>query len=190
MAARLVWMILALVLTGCGEGVIPFGGDHDDDRGGDNITVTGNIRDIFVENALRDIVVFVYTDLSENALLPPASDQFVSVRTVVVSPSGSRQFTLTNVRRGTLTVVFLQDHATDPDGSIDCEDVTVMKPTTCPPDPNSTADENAVARLIKSNKLTDVRGGSSVTLNDVDVDFPSAMAEALDIVIAATPPAT
>ena len=61
----------ALVLVGstaCGDGVIQFGPDTDS-GGGNNITISGNISSVIVDNALRDIVVFVYTDLSSDCLL-------------------------------------------------------------------------------------------------------------------------
>jgi hypothetical protein len=164
--------------------VIPFGGDSDDDGSGDNIVVNGQIQDIIVENALRSIVVFVYTDLSSSATLPPASSDFRSVRTVVVDPNGDRSFTLKNISRGSLTVVFLQDHASDPDGAIDCEDVTINTPATCPPNPDATPEDNAVAVLVGAGQLDDVKGGSTVTLEDVDVDFPTATADAEDVLIA------
>jgi hypothetical protein len=183
---RRVVLALAVALAACGEGVIPFGGVSDDDGGGDNIVVNGQLRDIIVENALRSIVVFVYTDLSPTATLPPASTDFRSVRTVVVDPDGDRSFTVKDISRGSLTVVFLQDHASDPDGEIDCDDVTVNKPPGCPPDPNSTADDNAVAVLVGAGKLSDVRGGSTVTLEDVDVDFPMATADADEVLVART----
>jgi hypothetical protein len=179
-------LVVALALAACGEGVIPFGGGSDDEGGGDNIVVNGQIRDIIVENALRAIVVFVYTDLSPTATLPPASSDFRSVRTVVVDPNGDRTFSVKDINRGSLTVVFLQDHASDPDGEIDCDDVTVNKPAGCPPDPGSTPEDNAVAVLVGAGKLSDVRGGSTVTLEDVDVGFPTATADAEEILIART----
>ena len=50
---------------------------------------------VVVDNALRDIVVFVYTDIAGDVQLPQdlaclTSDDFASMRTVIVGSSGTR----------------------------------------------------------------------------------------------------
>jgi hypothetical protein len=169
-------MLPALVLacsTACGDGVIQFGPDTDA-GGGNNITVSGNISSVIVDNALRDIVVFVYTDLSSSVQLPQdlpglTSSDFTAVRTQVVGSGAARSFSLDNVRRGALTVIFLQDRATDPDGQVDESDVT----------------SDSVAVFDGESRLDPVRAGQSVNLADVEIDFPAAAAIADRIVITA-----
>ena len=174
---RLRSMLPAVVLafsTACGDGVIQFGPDTDA-GGGNNITVSGNISSVIVDNALRDVVVFVYTDLSSGVQLPQglpgltASD-FTAVRTQVVGSGAARSFSLDNVRRGDLTIVFLQDQATDPDGQIDDSDVSA----------------NAVAILDGEGRLNPVRAGQSVNLVDIEIDLPTAAATADRIDITTT----
>ena len=167
----------ALVLVGstaCGDGVIQFGPDTDS-GGGNNITISGNISSVIVDNALRDIVVFVYTDLSSDIQLPQGlpgltSSDFTAVRTQVIASGAARSFSLDNVRRGVLTVIFLQDRATDPDGQVDESDIA----------------SDSVAVFDGEGRLNPVRAGQSVNLADIEIDFPAAAAIADRIVITTT----
>ena len=168
-------LLIALLITGslsaCGDGVIRFGGNVKDDGGGDDITIHGNIIEVIAENGRREVVVFVYTNAVSGAELPYSSDEFESVRTVIVGCCAGETFSISNIRRGTLTVVFLQDLSTDPDGAIDDEDVALGPPVD--------ADTNAVAELINAGVLnnSDVKGGSTVDVSDLSINFTTGEAD-------------
>jgi len=173
-------LLLTLSVVGCGDGVIKLFGGSGNNNGanGNDITVQGNIRSVFVDNALRDIVVFVYTNVEKGAQLPYSPSQFDAVRTVAISSdAATRDFTVTNVSRGRLQVVFLQDSATDPDGSIDPDDVD--------PTPGSTT--NAVATLDAGSRLDSIRSGSTVTIEDIDIDLPNSTADQVIIRVTSKP---
>jgi hypothetical protein len=172
----LLFLSAVAICAGCGDGVIKlFGGSGGGGGTAGTVTVTGDIRSVVIDNALRDIVVFVYTDVDKNATLPYAPGEFDSVRTVAIaSDAAARTFTVRNVTRGQLQIVFLQDNATDPDGSIDAGDVDMT--------PGSTT--NAVAILDAGSRLNTVRGNQRVTVQDIDIDLPNFVADAVTITIA------
>ncbi|MEE8311334.1 MAG: hypothetical protein V3R77_03690 [Candidatus Binatia bacterium] len=186
-----VWLA---ALPGCGDGTICLAGSDCRDEASGNVTLGGNILSVVVDNALRDIVVFVYTDIARDVQLPQdlaclTSDDFASMRTVIVGSSGTRSFTIENISRGDLTVVFLQDHASDPDGQIDTEDVDGgWADCSCTAPGCATNDgENAVAILDGEGRLSPVRAGQTVDIQDIEIDFPTAGATADRIEISTTP---
>lgn len=182
---RLLGLALAacLVVQACGS-FIPDSGD------GGEIKVNGTVTTVVVDDATRDIVVFVYTDIcnTNNAdplvcadlelpedlpLLGP--NDYRSVRKATVSTGRNRRFLVVKVKNGDLTVVFLQDSAADPDETIDPEDITIARDAQgdIVPDAN-----NAVAVLAHGPILEDVFGETVVALEDVAIDFPGAAADA------------
>lgn len=193
--ARALSALAALLLVaGCGDGVIDFGGDFSKTEGSDNITVKGNVRQVLNPNGERPIAVFVYTNVAKDARLPFLPGEYESFGTTSIaagsigSDPGGAPFSISNLRRGTLTVVFLFDHPKDgtpgPDGSIDCDDVTIDRALHCEAASTTTVPatvpaavlgsdptDNAVATLVKAGELKDVLGGSTVTIPDIDVNF-------------------
>lgn len=148
---------LAFLLLSCGEGTIQFGGTDDDPP--DTVVIEGDMLDINPQVAGADIVVFVYTDLED----PGTFADFEKQRSVrVPSDSDPMEFRLTQVKSGDLTVVFLQDHVSDPDGSIDTGD-----PYATLSDPD--------------HLLRDARSGETIRISDVDIDFQRGTAEAESI---------
>lgn len=145
---------LSLMLHGCGSGVICFGSDDCDDDDDDERTVTieGNLDTVRPPNAVRDLVVFVYTGMDAADLADgPPFDGFVDADSVVVDDEDT--FSMTRIRRGRLTVVVLRDDP-EPDGSIDAgDDCSVLR---------------------DGGDLSDVAGGRRVTIEDMDVDFDPA----------------
>jgi len=157
MKSRLIGACLALALYGCGDGVICFGSngcdnDKDKDR---TVTVEGNVNSVRPPNAVRNLVVFAYTGLQD---APPFNNYKHGESQVVSNDS----FSIPKVSRGNITVVVLLDDP-QPDGSIDC---------TSDDDGNITCDDCSVLR--DRGKLSDVPGGSRVTIEDMDVDFDLA----------------
>ena len=151
MIKRLVALVLSVHLaSGCGSGSVCFGGDCDNDDDDDErtVSVSGNIDTVAPPNAVRDVVVFVYTELVSADLAdgPPFND-FKEADAVVVEDD---EFSLERISRGDLTVILLLD-APEPDGTIDA------------------GDECAV--LLAGDDLDDVSGGRLVEIEDVDVDF-------------------
>ncbi len=143
-------MVALLALAwGCSEGTVKFGGDTDQEE--NPVIVTGNIDDVTPVNT-RDIVVFVFTDLTDDDDGVVDFKPFADAEAVVVE-SGSSEFTIDDVQNGALTVVFLLDNAGDAaDGEInDGDQVAVL------------ADDDG--------RLDDVRAGTTVTIDDVDIDF-------------------
>jgi hypothetical protein len=142
---------LALALYGCGSGVVCFGGsdcgdDDDDER---TVTIEGNLDTVRPPNAVRDLVVFVYTGIGAADLADgPPFDDFVDADSAVVGDDDT--FDMEKIRRGNLTVIVLRDDP-EPDGSID------------------TGDDCSVLR--DGGDLSDVAGGRRVTIEDMDVDF-------------------
>jgi len=136
--------------AGCDEGTYHFGGDFSDDSASSrSVKLTGNVEDVRPPNAVRELVAFAYTNLSDADLAsgPP----FVSFRdagSTVVDDNGD--FTLTGLSAGRVTVIFLLDDP-EPDGSID------------------PGDDCSV--LVKSGGLKNINGGRVATLTDVEVGF-------------------
>lgn len=195
LAATFTSVLLATAaVTGCGGGTICLPGSACKDEASGNVILGGDILSVVVDNALRDIVVFVYTDIEADVQLPQdlaclTSDNFASMRTTIVSSSGTRSFTLENISRGNLTVVFLQDHSTDPDGQIDEDDVEGgWADCSCTEDGCPTYEgENAVAILDGEGRLSPVRAGQTVDIQRIEIDFPTAGATADRIEISTTP---
>ena len=172
-------VLIASLLAGCGSGVVCFGGDCDGDDDDDEKTVevSGNVESVAPPNAVRDVVVFVYTSLASDDLADgPPFDDFKDADAVVVSDDDT--FSVDRISRGNLTIIVLLD-APEPDGTIDA------------------GDECSVLRA--GGDLNDVRGGYSVEIEDLDIDFgesscsdnqPAAgcgCARADDIVVRLTP---
>jgi hypothetical protein len=157
---------LVLVLYGCGSGVVCFGGS---DCGGNNdndertVTVAGNLDSVRPPNSVRDVVVFVYTNLDPADLADgPPFTEFKFAESAVVADDDT--FEITRVGRGKLTVILLLDDP-DPDGSIDsCDDLIQ-----CAECDAGTCDEYSVLR--DGGDLSDVPGGRRVTIDNMDVDF-------------------
>jgi len=188
MARSALAVSACVLLAACGDGVINFGGDFSKSEITDNIVVRGSLRNVFDPNSTRPIVVFVYTNVDKDAKLPYVAGQYDSFGTTrIAAGSDSSKFSISDLRRGALTVVFLFDqpegNTPGPDGSIDCVDVTVDRAAHCdaPTATTTTTDGapiasasvlvNAVATLVKAGELKDVRGGSTVTIDDIDVNF-------------------
>jgi hypothetical protein len=143
------------LLCGCGSGAVCFGGsdcgddDDDDER---TVSVQGNVDSVSPPNAVRDLVMFVYTGLDDADLADgaPFAD-FKSGDAVVVDEDD--KFALSRIARGHLTVIVLLDDP-EPDGSIDAgDDCSVLR---------------------DGGDLSDVAGGRLVTIEDMDIDFDIA----------------
>lgn len=172
---------LALLLSpclGCGDGSLVLVGDGEDGNTQDTIVVQGNIRDINPQVAGARIVVFVFTDLDrprcssnddcsgssapsciENLCQhhPNDFDHFEKQRSDAVDvETDPVEFSVTKVSSGDLTIVFLQDDVSNPDGRIDEGDLhAVLK------EPEDVLDD----------ALNDVRNGDTIRLTDIDIDF-------------------
>jgi hypothetical protein len=152
MKARLAALLLSSFLAAsCGSGTVCFGGDCDNDDDDDEertVSVMGNIDSVAPPNAVRDVVLFVYTELGSADLADgPPFDDFKDADAIVVQ---NDEFSLERISRGDLTVVLLLD-APEPDGTIDV------------------GDECSV--LLAGGDLDDVSGGRQVEIEDLDVDF-------------------
>jgi hypothetical protein len=151
MITRLVALLLSAGLaSSCGSGSVCFGGDCDKDDDDDErtVSVTGNVDAVAPPNAVRDVVLFVYTGLGSADLADgPPFDDFKDADAVVVE---NDDFSLERISRGNLTVILLLD-APEPDGTIDA------------------GDECSV--LLAGDDLDDVSGGRQVEIEDLDVDF-------------------
>lgn len=166
MRYRLLAPCVALLLYGCGNGTVCFGGSDCGNNNDDEertVTVEGNIDTVNPPNAVRDLVVFAYTGLKNPSNEPPFEPapftDFKFGESAIVADDDT--FKLTNVGRGDITIVFLLDDP-DPDGSIDC--------TPTPDAPTEwTCDDCTV--LLDDGDLSDVSGGRRVTIEDMDVNF-------------------
>jgi hypothetical protein len=147
-------VLLVIVCAGCSDGTIVF--VDDDDGSSDTTTVRGNISDLNPQVAGADIVVFVFTGLVDDGTF----EHFEKQRSVAIaSDADPMEFTVTQVANGNVTVVFLQDEASEPDGRID------------PGDPIATLDD-------PDEVLSDVKNGETIEITDVDVDFTAGSADA------------
>jgi hypothetical protein len=156
---------LSALVAACSDGTVIFGGKTDRETP-DTITVEGDVRDINPQIAGADIVVFVFTELAD----PPGDfTVYEKQRSVAISSDDEDlEFTVTQVESGTLTVVFLQDHASDPDGTIDVdEDPEASDPIAILEDPE--------------NVLRDVRAGETIRIEEIDIDFNAGTADARTI---------
>jgi hypothetical protein len=121
--------------------------------------VDGNVRDLNPQVAGADLIVFVFTDLVDDGTF----QNFVKQRSVAVaSDADPLEFTITQIERGDLTVVFLQDEVSEPDGRIDSGD-----PIAVLGDPDEVLDG--------------VREGETIEITDVDIDFTTGVADAKKI---------
>jgi len=155
---------LVLGLFACGDGTIQFGGGSNG-KPPDTIVVTGNIRDINPQIAGADTVVFVYTNLKD----PGVFSEYDKQRSVsVASDAETMDFRVTQIKSGSLTVVFLQDHASNPDGTIDSGD-----PYAILSDP--------------TRVLRNAINGKTFQISDVDIDFQRGTADAVSIRSAQSP---
>jgi len=149
----LLTLLFASTLAGCGEGSVCFGGNCGNDSNNDDeetVTVEGNVDSVAPPNAVRDLVVFVYSalDADDRDNGPPFNDYKAADSDLVAVDDDT--FSMDRVRRGDLTVMFLQD-ASEPDGTID------------------PGDECSV--LLDGGDLNDVGGGRRVDVQDIDIDF-------------------
>lgn len=149
------YLICAIPLTfvvGCGEGTVCFGGDcrGNDDDDEKTVSLSGNVVSTLPPNASRETAVFVYTalDQADRADGPPF-DVYKDAAAVIVDSEGT--FDLDRLSRGKLTVIFSRDSEPEPNGTID------------------PGDECSV--LLDGGDLSDVRGGQTVTIEDVDIEF-------------------
>ena len=117
--------------------------------------------------ASRDTVVFVYSDLVslEGLLAAPLTySSYTDGELYVVEPNET-DFAVSGLAGGALTVIFLRDEAgASADGQIDSGD-----PIATLSDPDG--------------KLAEVRGGQTVVLDDVEIDYNAATATADEITL-------
>ncbi len=166
-----------LVLAGCAEGKLVFGGKSIGAEA-DNVIVSGRIDDTMPANPARDIVVFVYTNLRccDPAKQPDADLAFSAIDfsvppfdgyeledfrsedvEAVIVEAGSDSFELDDISNGELTLIFLLDDP-EPDGEVNPGDLTAVL-----------EDED--------EELDDVLAGRSVDVDDIDVDFDTDFPE-------------
>jgi hypothetical protein len=182
--SRLISIGIALgapfVLASCGS-LYDFGG------GSSAIKVSGTIIAVVVADPDRDIEVFVYTDICEtknsdpvlcaNLLLPEdipllTKNDYRSLQQVRVKAGGNGSFNIKRVKKGNLTVAYLHDNAVNPDRTIDPEDITITRDGNGDIIPNAA---NAVSMQADDGRLDDAR--RNVSLDDVSIDFPAAVAD-------------
>jgi len=148
---------IAFLCLGCGDGTVRL--IDNDNNTPDTIVLEGDLRDINPQVAGANTVVFVYTDLED----PGTFTVFAKQRSVAVpSTSDPMEFRVTQVESGDLTVVFLQDHVGDPDGTIN------------PGDPYAILDD-------PENILANARNGEVIRVSGVDIDFQTLTADAVSI---------
>ena len=172
---------IALGTIGCADGTLQFDGAGTITSENDTVVVSGDIDDsqladgsggIGAVPAERDVAVFVYSDLRCcNAAFTPSTDlpfgsvdfgsppfdtvelsdlRFSDVESVIVD-GGAGPFTVNDVSKGDLTVLFLLDDAVT-DGSIE------------PGDPVAVLSDD-------DNRLESVAAGRSVTISAIDITF-------------------
>ena len=156
-------LLLALLLGGCGEGTLLFGGDFKDKPA--SLKVTGDIKSEAPANDIVDRVVFVFTDLEPAALAagPPfekyprnsdgeldtsAEPNFLDQESRLID---GQSFSIPDVETGDLTVMFLLDDP-QPDGQIDPGD-------------------NYAVFEDDQGKLRDVKGGRTVDIPRIEIIY-------------------
>jgi len=168
------------------------GGLYDFDSGGsskNNVKVDGTLLDITTNDPDRDVVVFVYTgicetkkanpDVCDNLLLPEdlpllkSKDYTRVVHKVVSRDPLGESFRVKKVRKGNITIVYLQDKAKNRDRRIDPEDITITRDAMNNIIP---AADNAVSMHTDEGRFMDVPKKTTVDLEDVTIDFPFASA--------------
>jgi len=160
---------LAIVLSaGCGEGTLIFGGDFDDKPA--SLTVSGDVKDQTPANATRDVVVFVFTNLTDASLAagPPyekyprgpgggfdttAPPNFDDQESRLLDNAAA--FRIPDVENGDLTIMFLLDDP-QPDGQIDLGD------------PYAVFSENG-------KKLRGVKGGRTVNIPEIEILYDTVL---------------
>jgi len=182
---RLLSAFAAVTLMSCGNLY-----NFDSGGGGAKAQIFGTIQLVNVDSQLRDFVIFVYTDLCEtnksdpaicnNLLLPDdlpliTNKEYSGIRKLRVRADGDREFRVKKIKKGNLTVAVLQDSATDPDQTIDPEDVTITRDGGGNIVPNAT---NAVAVFGPNPQFDDIRRNARIDFGDTDLDFPTAVATA------------
>lgn len=157
---RVILLALPLLISlGCGEGTVQFGNPGHNGNPPDTIVVEGNIRDINPQVAGADTVVFVYTNLQD----PGTFALYDKQRSVAVAADAqTADFRVTQIEGGDLTVVFLQDHASNPDGTINSGDpYAILQDST--------------------DVLKGAQNGETFQITDVDIDFQRGTAEPVSI---------
>jgi len=155
-------LVFALCATcmACGNGSLVLIDDGNGEAQ-DTIKFQGNIRDLNPEVAGARIVVFVFTNLSARNVgndgrikfNDDGTFDFDKQRSVAVDTDAEKlEFTVTQIESGNLTVVFLQDDVSNPDGQID------------PGDPH-------VILSDPDNVLENARNGETIKATDVDIDL-------------------
>ncbi len=186
MLRRMIVFVLCIGITACS------GGLYDFDSGGsskNNVKVDGTLLDITTNDPDRDVVVFVYTgicetkkanpDVCDNLLLPEdlpllkSKDYTRVVHKVVSRDPLGKSFRVKKIRKGNITIVYLQDKAKNRDRRIDPEDITITRDAMNNIIP---AADNAVSVHTDESRFTDVPKKKTVDLQDVMVDFPFASA--------------
>jgi hypothetical protein len=167
LARKLELALLTIVLStaGCGDGTLTFGGDFDDKPA--SLKVTGDVKDQTPSNATVDVVVFVFTNLTESALDagPPfekyprdgngsldtsAPPNFIDQESLLLE---GKSFSIPSVENGNLTIMFLLDDP-QPDGRID------------------PGDNYAIFEDDKG-KLRAVKGGRTVNIPQIEILYDS-----------------
>jgi hypothetical protein len=186
MPVKSIVFALCLVVAACSGGLYDF---DDGGSSGGNVKVEGTLAGIDVNDTDRDIVVFVYTgicetdkadpDLCANLLLPEDlpklkdRDYKHRVKEVVKSDALGEFFKVKDVKKGNLTIAYLQDKAKDADRRIDEEDITITRDAMNNIIP---AADNAVSMHANDGRLDDVEKKATVELDNVALDFPAAAA--------------
>lgn len=159
-------LTLASLFIGCGEGTLIFGGDFDDKPA--SLTVRGDVKDQTPSNATRDVVVFVFTDLTSAALAAgPPYEKYPRLPSGSLDTSAapnfedqesrlldsSKEFNIPDVEAGDITIMFLLDDS-EPDGEIDLGD-------------------NYALFFENDNKLQNVKGGRTVDIREIEILYDS-----------------
>jgi hypothetical protein len=186
MSARSIAFSLCLFVAACSGGLYDFDGGS---SSGGNIKVNGTLAAIANNDTDRDVVVFVYTGICETEKadvdlcatlqlpedLPLLKDKDYEhmKKKIVKADALGESFRVKDVKKGNLTVVYLQDKAKGADRRIDEEDITITRDAMNNIVP---AADNAVSMQANDGRLDDVEKKATVDLDDVAVDFPSAAA--------------
>ena len=160
-APLLLAAILAVAPNGCGDGTLNYGGSLEETA--DTVTLRGNIDDVVPVTTGRDIQVFVYVNMVDSTAFlanPENYSSFDDGEAATVDPVTS-EFSVGNLSSGNLTVFFLLDEA-QADGEINTGDTDV-------------------ALLADPNQdLTNIYGGQTMVLENVDLDFTDSPVASAD----------
>ena len=159
-------VVLLTALWGCGDGTLIFGGDFDDKPA--SLTIAGDVDDQTPANASRDVVVFVFTNLTAAALAAgPPYEKYPRDSSGSLDPTqpanfldqesrlldAASAFNIPDVEAGTITVMFLLDDS-QPDGQIDPGDQYALF-------------------IEDGNKLRNVKGGRTVNIPEIEILYDS-----------------